>query len=161
MDIIFFLVFCGDLGSMERIDVVPTSAAILYNRAKVRVLYGGLTVSIQKEREYMVLGTVPCLSTALTCQYWCSRTTRSQPCAMGGGPTDWKRETIGTPLLSNIPAMSTPVLLSIHNLPARQPPPCCVQVDGDGAALWKITKELLGGMGVETEHLSEKHAQEM
>ncbi|CAN0198433.1 unnamed protein product, partial [Ectocarpus sp. 12 AP-2014] len=35
------------------------------------------------------------------------------------------------------------------------------QVDGDAAALWKITKELLGGMGVETEHLSEKHAQEI
>ncbi|CAN0334388.1 unnamed protein product, partial [Ectocarpus sp. 13 AM-2016] len=35
------------------------------------------------------------------------------------------------------------------------------QVEGDAAALWKITNELLGGMGVETEHLSEKHAQEM
>ncbi|CAM9847727.1 unnamed protein product [Ectocarpus sp. 6 AP-2014] len=35
------------------------------------------------------------------------------------------------------------------------------QVDGDAAALWKIMKELLGGMGVETEHLSEKHAQEI
>ncbi|CAN0516292.1 unnamed protein product, partial [Laminaria digitata] len=35
------------------------------------------------------------------------------------------------------------------------------QVEPDGDALWKIMTELANGMGVDTEHLSEKHAQEM
>ncbi|CAM9327233.1 unnamed protein product [Scytosiphon promiscuus] len=35
------------------------------------------------------------------------------------------------------------------------------QVEGDGEELWKITQELLNGMGVETPHLTEKHAQEI
>ncbi|CAM9513780.1 unnamed protein product [Pylaiella littoralis] len=35
------------------------------------------------------------------------------------------------------------------------------QVEGDGPALWKIMQGVLKEMGVETDHLSEKHAQEI
>ncbi|CAM9212267.1 unnamed protein product [Hapterophycus canaliculatus] len=35
------------------------------------------------------------------------------------------------------------------------------QVEGDGEALWTMTQELLNGMGIETTHLTEKHAQEV
>ncbi len=35
------------------------------------------------------------------------------------------------------------------------------QVEGDGEGLWTIMQEVLKGMGLETEHLGEKHAREM
>lgn len=57
--------------------------------------------------------------------------------------------------------VSTLLRSSRHNITAIARNQLPLQVEGDGQSLWTIMQDVLKGMGLETEHLGEKHAQEM